>query len=134
MYPEALESMRVYGNLAGEPEFIRKLQKAYSAFGYAALTREELKKDLQDRANGKYRNPTGIASFYASLGDETHAFEWLQKAYEEHSSGMQYLAVDPQFDAIHSNPRYKYWLGVLGLPTSIKFERPAPATAISNER
>jgi hypothetical protein len=49
------------------------------------------------------------------LGDEAHALEWIEKGYEERSSGMQYLAIDPQFDAIRSNPKYQYWLGVLNL-------------------
>ena len=43
-------------------------------------------------------------------------YEWLQKAYEEHSSGMQFLNVDAHFDSIRSDPKFQYWLRVLGLP------------------
>lgn len=117
MYTEALEQEQRHATLAGEAEYFTKLQKIYSASGYNAVLREELNKDLEDRDRGKYRNPTGIASYYALLGDQAHALEWLERGYEEHSSGMQYLAIDPQFDAMRSSPRYQYWLNVLNLPT-----------------
>src|SRR5947207_10838787 len=97
-----------------------KLRSLYSASGYAAVMRKELDRDLQDRAQGKYTSPTGIAASYAVLGDEAQALRWLEKGYEEHSSGMQYLAVDPQFDSIRGNPKFQYWVGVLGLPMSAK--------------
>jgi hypothetical protein len=32
---------------------------------------------------------------------------------------MEYLSIDPEFDFIRSNPKYQYWLGVLGLPASV---------------
>jgi TolB-like protein/DNA-binding winged helix-turn-helix (wHTH) protein/Tfp pilus assembly protein PilF len=128
MYSEALEQEQRHSTLVGDAEYFTKLQKAYSASGFTAVVREGLRKDLEDRARGKYSNPTGIASQYAMLRDEAHTLEWLQKGYEEHSSGMQYLAVDPQFDFIRSNPRYQYWLNVLNLPTTVKASSSIPRT------
>jgi TolB-like protein/DNA-binding winged helix-turn-helix (wHTH) protein/Tfp pilus assembly protein PilF len=119
MYALALETEQRASDLIGERDFFLKLQKIYAASGYTSMLREAIKKDLADRASGRYRNPVGIASNYAQLGDEARALEWLEKGYQEHSSGMQYLAIDVQFDSIHSNPRYQYWLGVLGLPTKV---------------
>jgi tetratricopeptide (TPR) repeat protein len=115
MYAEALEEQQRNSALAGDSDFMRKLQKIYATSGYEAMLREELMKELEDRAQGKYGKALGIASYYAMLGDEAHALEWIEKGYEERSSGMQYLAIDPQFDAIRSNPKYQYWLGVLNL-------------------
>ena len=117
MYAEALEQQQQNSALTGDSDFARKLQKIYATSGYQAMIREELKKELEDRAQGKYGKALGIASYYATLGDEARALEWIEKGYEERSSGMEYLAVDSQFDAIRSNPKYQYWLGVLGLPT-----------------
>jgi len=119
MYAEALEEQQRNSALAGDTDLMRRLQKIYATSGYEAMLREELKKELEDRAKGKYGKALGIASYYAMLGDETHAFEWIEKGYEERSSGMQYLAVDSQFDTIRSNPKYQYWLGVLNLPASV---------------
>ena len=84
------------------------------------MLRRELNKDLQDRAQGKYASPVGIAACYSTLGDEERALEWLQRGYEEHSSGMQYLAVDMEFNSFRSNPKYLYWLDVLGLPYAVR--------------
>jgi tetratricopeptide (TPR) repeat protein len=126
MYSEALDTMQPYLSLKGMPNSPSELRKIYSTSGYTAVMRKELEKDLQDRAQGKYRSPVGIAAAYAQLGDEKHALEWLERGYEERTSSMQYLAVDGEFDSIRANPKFQYWLGVLGLPASIKFGRPVP--------
>lgn len=119
MYVEALNSLQQYWVLVGQPEFARELQKTYDKAGYTAVNRAFLNKELRDREKGRYRSPTGIAGMYASLGDESHAFEWLQKGYEEHSSGMAYLAIDSDFDTLRERPQFQYWLGVLGLPRTV---------------
>ena len=116
MYAEALQALKHKANLIGDPESDRTLDKVYARSGWSAVTREELNGELQRRSKGHYVNPTGVAGFYAELGDNSHAFEWLQRAYEEHSSGMQFLAVSSEFDSVRSSPQYQYWLGVLALP------------------
>jgi hypothetical protein len=42
--------------------------------------------------------------------------EWLEKGYEAHASGMQYLAISRGFDGMRADPRFRYWLTVLNLP------------------
>jgi TolB-like protein/DNA-binding winged helix-turn-helix (wHTH) protein/Flp pilus assembly protein TadD len=117
MYSEALDTMQPLLSLKGTPNSAAEMRRIYSTSGYAAVIRKELEKDLQDRKQGKYRSPVGIAASYSTLGDEQQALEWLERGYEERTSGMQYLAVDGEFDSIRNNPKYQYWLGVLGLPT-----------------
>lgn len=119
LYAEALNSEQQYWVLIGEPDFAKELQRAYDKAGYTGVHLAILSKELRDREKGRYRSPTGIAGLYASLGEESHAFEWLQKGYEEHSSGMAYLAIDSDFDAVRERPEFQYWLGVLGLAGSI---------------
>ena len=43
---------------------------------------------------------------YAGLGDKDEVFRWLEKGYEQRSSGMPYLTADPFWDGIRSDPRY----------------------------
>lgn len=126
MYSEAVSTAAQHWVLAGEPDFAHALQRTYAKSGYTAVLREELKKEFQENARGKYTNTIGVASMYAALGDEEHALAWIEKGYEEHSSSMQFLAVEPEFDPIRSSPRYQYWLGVLNFPTAMKFEVSAP--------
>ena len=123
MYSEALDTMQPLLSLKGTPDSAAEMRRIYSTSGYTAVMRKELEKDLQDRKQGKYRSPVGIAASYSALGDEQQAFEWLERGYEERTSSMQYLAVDAEFDSVRANPKFQYWLGVLGLPT-VKVPRP----------
>jgi eukaryotic-like serine/threonine-protein kinase len=57
-----------------------------------------------------------FATIYAGLGDKDEAFRLLEEAYEEHSSSMPYLAVDPFWYGMRSDPRYADLLRRMGLP------------------
>jgi TolB-like protein/predicted ester cyclase/predicted Ser/Thr protein kinase/Tfp pilus assembly protein PilF len=61
---------------------------------------------LQERANSEHVEPFYIARIYAGLGDSEAMFEWLEKAYQEHSSQLFLLKVDATYDAFHSHPRF----------------------------
>ena len=41
------------------------------------------------------------------VGEKQKAFEWLEKAYEEHDSGLVSVAVEPMFEPIRSDPRFQ---------------------------
>ncbi len=120
MYGDAMSLLEQKWRLYGDPPFTPALLQAYSRSGYSGVIREELNHRLQIRAQGQYADPVAIAASYAELGDEPHAFQWLQKGYEEHSSSMQYLAVSASFDSIRSRPQFQYWLSVLGLPGAVE--------------
>jgi TolB-like protein/DNA-binding winged helix-turn-helix (wHTH) protein/Tfp pilus assembly protein PilF len=128
MYAETLSLWKKKCALTGQTEFARDLDKLYARSGYSGILRAELNYDLAARASGEYSNPVGIAEAYAALGDSPHALEWLQKAYEEHSSGMQFLNIDAKFDSLRSNPKFQYWVTIVGLPsppiTSVRSANP----------
>jgi hypothetical protein len=44
---------------------------------------------------------------YTNLGDKDRALEYLREAYEEHYPSMEVIKVDPQFDRLHSDPRFQ---------------------------
>lgn len=115
-YNEAVNAIQQEWNLHGDPSFAHAIERAYSNSGYSAVIRQELNHSLQERAKGQYADPVDIAGSYAQLGDEADAFQWLQKGYEEHSSGMRFLGVVPDFDSLRSSAQFQYWLGVVGLP------------------
>jgi TolB-like protein/DNA-binding winged helix-turn-helix (wHTH) protein/Flp pilus assembly protein TadD len=115
MYAESVEAMKKEGTLNGEREFAGALERAYATSGFHAVLQEELKSALAERRK-RYVKPLEIAHLYAELGDVPRALEWVEKGYEAHSSGMQYLAVESGFDGMRSDPRFRYWLKVLNLP------------------
>jgi eukaryotic-like serine/threonine-protein kinase len=53
---------------------------------------------------------------YAGLGDKDEAFRFLEKSYQEHSAALPYLAVDPFWYGMHSDPRFAALLRRMGLP------------------
>jgi hypothetical protein len=57
-----------------------------------------------------------LAEIYAGLGEKEEAFQLLEKGYEERSSGMPYLAVEPWWYGMRSDPRYADLLRRIGLP------------------
>jgi serine/threonine protein kinase/tetratricopeptide (TPR) repeat protein len=70
-------------------------------------------KNLSDHA---YVDFYWSAAIYAGLGDSDEAFRLLNKAYDQHSVSMPYLAVDVFWDGFHSDPRYLDLLRRTGLP------------------
>jgi serine/threonine protein kinase len=56
-----------------------------------------------------------IHKLYARLGEKGHAFEWLQKAMDEHSSRLIYVKVSPTFDNMRSDPTFVGLMKLVGL-------------------
>lgn len=47
-----------------------------------------------------------IALIYAALGDTENTFLWLDRAVEDRSTLINFLAQDPMLDALHADPRF----------------------------
>jgi adenylate cyclase len=56
-----------------------------------------------------------VGDVYAWLGDKDKAFEWLERAYQQHDSGLNGIAYDPILAGLESDPRYDALLKKLGL-------------------
>ncbi len=67
---------------------------------------QKLLEELQEETKRKYVSPFGIAKIYAGWGEPEQTFAWLEKAYTEHDSNLTTLKVDPQFDGLHTDPRF----------------------------
>ncbi len=48
-----------------------------------------------------------IAIIYTGMDDKEHALDWLEKAYQERDTIMTHLKVDPVFDNLRSEQRFK---------------------------
>jgi hypothetical protein len=73
-------------------------------------------RELQELAKRKYVQPYSIAMIYTGLGEKDQALAWLEKAYDDRSSYMVYLKVEPIFDSLHSDPRFVDLIRRVGLP------------------
>jgi hypothetical protein len=59
-----------------------------------------------EKAKQRYVSAYEIALLYARLDEKERAFDWLEKAYEERSSALVYLKVEPAFDNLRQDPRF----------------------------
>ena len=57
-----------------------------------------------------------FAEIYIGLGDKEQALASLEKAYADRSMLLTFLKVDPEFDSLRSDPRFKDLLRRVGLP------------------
>src|SRR6266498_336924 len=62
---------------------------------------------LLARAKRQYVPPYDIALVYVGLDQRDKAFDWLEKAYNDHSTEMIYFKVDPLLSALRTDPRYQ---------------------------
>jgi serine/threonine protein kinase/tetratricopeptide (TPR) repeat protein len=72
--------------------------------------------DLKAKAKQRFVSSYAVATVYAGLGDRDKAFESLEKAYDERSSALTWLKVEPMLDSVRSDPRYVDLIRQMGLP------------------
>ncbi len=115
MYKEAFtqfqEAIRLSG---GSAVMIAALGHAY-AFSGRQEEAEKVLDELNHLSKQRYVSPADIAMIYAALNRKDEAFQWFEKAYEESSSALVYLKVDPAFDNLRSDPRFLNLLRRVGL-------------------
>src|SRR5437588_473839 len=112
----------VYAHMCKQKEAVAEREKALSLSGGAELAasiEEDFKKSgykgvlqswlegLTELSKHSYVSSYSIAESYMRMGEKQKAFEWLEKAYEEHDSGLVSLAVEPMFESRRSDSRFK---------------------------
>lgn len=53
-----------------------------------------------------------------SLRDFDSTFAWLEEAYKQHDLNLVFLKVWPEFDSLHSDPRFQDLVRRIGIPSS----------------
>jgi hypothetical protein len=93
---------------------VSSLAHAYAIAGRRSEA-EMLLRQLNERAQNTYVPSFHIAIIYAGLGQKDQALVWLEKGYQERSTWMVWLKVDPRLDVLRSDPRFQDLLRRLGL-------------------
>jgi eukaryotic-like serine/threonine-protein kinase len=80
------------------------------AITYARMGRETDARNILTRLvqarDTRYVSAPLIAAVSTALGDKEEAFRWLERAYEEHSGVLHWVAFLPEFRALHSDARF----------------------------
>ncbi len=90
---------------------------AYGHAGQPAEARRALEK-LKQYYKPERTDASAFVNAYLGLGDKDHAFEWLEKAYSQHSNIITMLKVDPAFDPLREDPRFTNLLRRAGFVTA----------------
>ena len=98
----------------GNPTHAGQLGYAHGLAGMKEEAQKILDVALERRKRG-YFSPWFIAVIYSGLGDKDHAFQWLEKAIEEHDLRLFVIKVVPEFHSLHSDPRFTALLKKMGL-------------------
>jgi serine/threonine-protein kinase len=112
-HEEAMEMWRA--SYAGDPEALTALEEGYAAGGYEAALRAVAELFLS-RADTMYVRPWQVATLLLRGGMPEASIPYLQEAFEEHDNNMPYITVDPIFDPIRRDPRFRELVARLGLP------------------
>lgn len=92
--------------LSGSPELAASIEEDFKKAGYKGVLQSWLE-GLTEISKHDYVSSFSIAEAYIRMGDKGKAFEWLEKAYEQHDSGLVAIAVEPVFDSARSDAQYR---------------------------
>jgi tetratricopeptide (TPR) repeat protein len=122
---------RVYTQQGSQTQALAEFKKALEisggdtdelaalGYGYAAARQDsDAKKvlvELKDRAQQTYVQPLGMASIHLALGQKDQAMNRLRAAFNDRSTGLVYLKVDPVFDPLRADARFVDLLRRMGM-------------------
>jgi eukaryotic-like serine/threonine-protein kinase len=105
-YKEAVAEREKALSLSGGPELAASIEEDFTKSGYKGVLQSWLE-GLTELSKHSYVSSYSIAESYMRMDQKQKAFEWLEKAYEEHDSGMVSLAVEPMFESIRTDPKFR---------------------------
>jgi serine/threonine-protein kinase len=114
-FPESVEEGKKSVELSGRsPFYLSWLGWAYAVAGMEENARKILE-ELSEISETRYVSAFWIAMIYAGLNEKDRAFEWLEKAYEEHYEVLAFINIIPFFDPLREDPRFAELLKKVGL-------------------
>jgi eukaryotic-like serine/threonine-protein kinase len=116
----ALAELRRGNELMGEVPFsLADLGYALASTGRRDEAAQMLSAFKRKRQEG-YFPAFAIAEVSLGLGDTSAALSWLERAADEHSFGWYLPSVDPLFQPLRSQARFKKLMARMKLPISAK--------------
>lgn len=108
MYDEAVNVLGVGKDVSVTLGYI------YAVSGRKREARNMLNR-IMEISKQRYFSPYLLAIVYSGLGDKDHAFQWLEKAYEDRDERLVMLKVDQHLDSLRPDPRFADLMRRVGL-------------------
>jgi tetratricopeptide (TPR) repeat protein len=111
-YPAAIQAFQRMQLLAGDDpaDVARKYdqrRRAYAENGETGYWRDELTTDIANRPHADFQHS---AQVYAHLGEKEKALDCLEKAFDTRTYTALWLKVNPAWDPLRDEPRFKAML------------------------
>ena len=114
-----------FDDAIAEAETVAELSKR-SPVSLATLEQTRLRAGLQNDFDRKmtelvstvphtYTSPGAVANLYFGAGRNDEGFHWLERAFRERTNNMAYLTVEPVYDPVREDPRFKALVKAVGL-------------------
>jgi adenylate cyclase len=68
---------------------------------------EQILRELDEIAKRQYVSSTAFAMIHLGLGEKEKALDWLDRSYQDQESACWYLTVDPIYDSVRNEPRFR---------------------------
>jgi TolB-like protein/Flp pilus assembly protein TadD len=114
MEKEAIAALLKATSLSQSLNVQSSLGHAYALFGKRTEARAILTM-LQERSRQSYVPAYYFVLVHTALGEKDLAFEWLERAYQERSSVLAYLRLDPRLAPLRADPRFASLVARLGV-------------------
>jgi TolB-like protein/Tfp pilus assembly protein PilF len=105
-HKEAIAELRKAIDLSRDDQMLAALGYAYAVTGQKGEAKALLNEMIERSRRGGV-SAFQVAIIHTGLGDKDQAFEWLEKAYQQHSGWLSVLAVEPRFDSLREDPRFQ---------------------------
>jgi len=113
-YDEAIAELQKARQLDETPIMLALLGHVYAVSGKRTEARKIID-ELNDLSKRMYVDPYFLAEIYVALGERDQALQALDSAYAQRSSWLVWLKVEPKFDQLRGDPRFKDLVRRVGL-------------------
>jgi TolB-like protein/DNA-binding winged helix-turn-helix (wHTH) protein/Flp pilus assembly protein TadD len=113
-YDEAVDGVNLWAARDRGPWPWAWKAAVYGRSGHAEEARRELVKVEQVSRSRADRTPTLLIA-YSGMGQKEQVLDLLERAYSERSNAVVQIKVDPMYDPVRNDPRFKDLLRRLGL-------------------
>jgi serine/threonine-protein kinase len=115
MAKHALAAAQTYFTKWGDEEMAKLLAGAKSDYrGAMRLVADK----LAARFEQTYVLPTHVAMVYGYAGEKQRVLDWLEKAFQQRETGLVKLQIDPDWDLVRDEPRFRELLRKMNFPPS----------------
>lgn len=106
-FDESVSALQTAVNMSSNRPFVVADLARILAENKKKTEARKILKNLAEASKEHYISPLNYAKIHHGLDETEKVFEWLEKGFEERAVRLPYLLIDPQFDEIREDNRFK---------------------------